>query len=261
MYNQNIELLRKIKSISWQLSSTFKEQFPNVKTISTSAMYAACTKPFDENAVALAVSQNKSHEHYGKSVEEIKADWETKRNAGATRGNSIDDYVKAVITGQQFDFTGCDEVFINKAKGVDKFFADANGRFGEFVGDEIWLFDTLSRIKVRCDTMFVDSTNNTLYVCEWKNISKFKTFNARSKCFGPLEGYDNCDLIKVNIQAYTYKYILENSFFKNNEYRIVPLIVNFIENDYVVVPSLLDSSYQQLIPRLAQNAVDASIAK
>lgn len=244
-YQHHAELLRRIKKSSWNARTAWQLSNPNTKSISTYAMYNACVKPFDAEAAATSAASNKSHEHFGKPVEEIKSIWKAKGESGASRGNSIDDYVNAVIKNEPFDFSETDEVFKNKAIGVDKFFKDINGRFGSFVGDETWLFDQQNGINVRCDSIFFNESMQTIFVCEWKNITSFKTHNVKNQCHGPLTGFDNCDLVKVNMQVYTYKNILEQYF--GAQYKIVPMIINFVENDYSMIPTLLDTRYKKLI--------------
>ena len=248
MFTQNTELCKRIKKLSYQMKLAWESNNPN-KTVSTYKMYESCTNPFDADSAALKASSNKFSEHFGKSVEDIKAIWNSKGIDGQNRGNSIDDYITSKILGYPYPLENAEEIFVNKSKGVDKFFADVSGRLGELIGNELWLCSMIDGINVRSDSMFVNG--NTIFVCEWKNISKFKTHNVKDKCFGPLEGYDNCDLIKVNIQVYTYKYILEQYF--GTEFSVIPIIVNFVEDDYNVIPTLL-TNYKELIPKIAKNA-------
>ena len=246
------EILKVIKSTSWQYKTAWERENAGRKPVSTYSMYNACVVPFDADAASLKASTNKSHEHFGKPVDEIKAIWQAKGVVGANRGNSIDDYITAKVLGRPFLLPENDAIFVNKAKGVDKFFDEISGRLGKLIDDEIWLFDYANGVNVRSDMMFYEETSNTIFVCEWKNITNFKTRNVKNQCHGPLTGYDNCDLIKVNLQVYTYKNILEQYF--GSTYNVVPVIVNFVENDFNIIPTLLQSKYKELIASMASYA-------
>lgn len=51
--------------------------------------------PFDSEKTALGCSKNPTHEHYGKSVDEILAIWEEKKNNAATAGTQVHEFGEA----------------------------------------------------------------------------------------------------------------------------------------------------------------------
>lgn len=245
---RNEELLKRIKRISWDTKQKFITENPGYGTTSVSKMIAECTIPFDADAAAKSVSTNPNHEHYGKSPEEIKSIWEANKFKGQVRGNSIDDYIKAKVLGLEFNF-GDDEIFKRKCLGVDKFYDQVISKFDSFIGDEVWL--SSNGINVRCDGLF--TLGNSIVVAEWKNITNLKTNNPRKKCHGLLTGYDDCDLLKINIQVYTYKYILEQYF--GTEFQIHPIAINFVEDGFEIIPLLFKNRYLEIIPELAKNSI------
>lgn len=245
---QNFTLLKEIKDKMFKASQDFKSENPEIEFVSFYKLYYNCTKPQDWNSIAERCSTNPNHEHYGKSVESILEIWKNKNAQGQTRGNNVDDYISSLIKGKPYSIPDeTDTKFINKTSSIDKFNEEILSKVFSFIGDEIWLVSKKLGIRVRCDALF-ELRPGEILIGEWKNIENYKTYNKYDKLLGPLEGYDNCDMFSNNLQAYLYKYILEEHGYDN----IRIMIVNFEEDRHRPIKTLLDDNYKQLIESMVE---------
>lgn len=246
---QNKALLSNIKSRMWQASKEFEHENPNTRFVSFYALYNACVEPTDWNEVATRCSNNPNHEHFGKTPEAILEIWNSKRNFGMTRGNNVDDYMTSLILGKEYVVPDPeDTAFINKMEYIRQFKDDILSKVHSFIGNEVWLTSKKLGVRVRCDALF-ELVPGTLLIGEWKNITNYSTENRFNKLLGPLKGYDNCDIVQNNLQAYLYKYILEEHGF----YNVKVLIVNFEEDQHRPIQSIFKSNYKEVIEAMVAN--------
>ena len=247
-------LLKHIQEKSNFEKKKWQSEHLNEKMLSTSRMYNSCVKQFNADEVALKASMNPNSKYWGKNVEDIKNEWKEKATTGINRGNIVDDALTALFKKQKFEYDSSDTQIIGKLQSIENFVNTYSKNLHTYIGSEIWLASNELGCNVRCDSMFVDTDRKIIYICEWKNTNSISTSNKYSKCFGPLSGYDDCDLLKYNLQVYTYKYILES--YGLDDYEIRVMIVQFTEFEYAAQPLLLDSVYKTLIPKLAKYSYD-----
>lgn len=233
----------KLERYKWQQNNSGK-------MLSTAVAYSSCTKPFDADKVAGMCSQNPRHEYYGLPVAEIKAKWAEKAQKAADRGNLVDDAITALCMGKDF-MCSKDADHAGRMPFIENFYTMFASKLGRYVGSEIWLTSAELGCCVRCDALFV--SDKQLTICEWKNNDKIDASNKWSKCHGVLEGYDDCDLLKYNLQVYTYKYIVESY---NLGLPVKVAIIQFNNEGFFAQPILLENTYKELIPKLYKYAND-----
>lgn len=207
----NSFLHRKLKNIGWDNREKWLGENPNQKLLSTYKVNAAMSKPKDWLAIARGCSENPNHEHYQKEPEEIIEIWQTKKNTGADRGNTLDDYIKDRLSGQGTNKDGYDAELIQKAEQFDGLYDRFISRLPTYVGSEIWLTSYKLGLCVRLDSLFTTTkgTDKNVLICEWKNTERITTKDYFEKLVGVASHLDNCDWVKYTIQIHIYRYILE----------------------------------------------------
>jgi hypothetical protein len=219
---RNNELLKKLKRLSWLNRTEWLSKNPGHKTLSAYAILSALQQPKDWDDIALKCSKNPNHQHFGKTVKEIRTLWSTKSMSGANRGNTLDDWIFAKCSGTQLDTSTFDEQLLNKCAKFDVLYENVISKMYSFVDSEIWLNSKILGLSVKLDSLF-ETTKNTFLVCEWKNTNNPSLDNRWQKLLGPASHLDDSDLNKWTIQTHIYRFILE-------EYDIADSIKTIIFN-------------------------------
>lgn len=227
------QVLQKIKSKSWSTKQeVLKERGQDFKFLNTYSINALLEKPKDWNAIAQKCSDNPNHEMYGKPVEEILADWKSRGKKGQNRGLKLDSYIQAKLSNKSFDIAELDEIERLKCSHFDttyeKFFKDM-----ALVGQEVWLTSKLG-VNVRLDALFLRPNENAevkLLIIDWKNNETITTFDRWNKLIGPASHLDQCDIVKMTLQIYIYRYILEEYGISNS---IIERVFQYTVNDYFI---------------------------
>ena len=227
----NDYLFQKIKQIGWANRNAWLKENPRQKFISTYAINGVLEEPKDWHAMATKCGNNPNHEHFGKTAEEIQKIWSTKANTGADRGNTLDDYIKAVLSETRIDTSSFDEQLVNKCHQFDKLYTNVFAKFDSYIGSEIWLTSYNLGLSVRLDSLFKVS-DDTLFISEWKSTEKMSMTNKWQKLLGPMNQFDASDLNKYTLQLHIYKYILLEYGLSFN---IVGKIFNMKTDDYLIL--------------------------
>lgn len=205
---RNYDLLKIIKTTGWNNRTAWQNE-QNTKFVSTYAINNAIEKPKDWDAIALKCSENPRHEMFGKSVEEIRAEWSSRASKGQNRGVKLDDYINAYLGGVPMSHDEItDETLLAKCKNFDKLHTIVFNKLHSYIGSELWLNSAKIGLSVRLDSLFTTNNNRELLIAEWKNNESLSTYNKFDKFIGPASHLENTDHNKFTIQVHTYKYIL-----------------------------------------------------
>lgn len=193
--------MKQLKSISYNISK--KHDF---KFISVHQIIAELCIPFDSLGAATKASNNPTHEHYGKTIEEIQAIWSTKSTTGANRGVGLDTFIQSVISKRdhEFKFTpDMDASFIKKCNHFKKFYDERLHNFTDIAG-ELWICSDKYRIRGRLDRLMEYAQN--LVIFDWKNTENLKT-TGFNQMLGPMSDYRDSEHVKFTLQTSLYKFM------------------------------------------------------
>lgn len=177
--------------------------------------------PFDSEKVAAGCSKNPKHEHYGKSVEEILAIWDDKKNAAAAAGTEVHEFGEACCLFWQGKEEEIDEKY--RSRIMPEGFAAAspkeeamvawwNGLDPErymVVASEGRIVNPILGYAGTFDLLLYDMVDRIFVLKDYKtNEDLFKWYGAYMK--SPLSVLKNSDIGKYTMQQNMYGIQLEN---------------------------------------------------
>ena len=199
--------LAKIKQVGYKLYQTHKGS----QSIGVKRLLSALQEPFDAFAIATRCVANPNSKYFGRTVEDVVAEWSNKGAKTGLRGMGLDNYVAHVYEHAEFDLNQCSEDLLSMCKQFDVFkesVLDVTGL--ELVGRELWVQDT-NNIKGRMDALF--ALSNDLIIFDWKTFEKMETSNSYGKkLLGPASHLDDCNANLATFQIYLYKYFLKKYY-------------------------------------------------
>lgn len=214
---------------------------------SVSKIVAELKAPFDAPAVAVKTHKkyfnDENSQYYRKTVDEILAMWDKKREVGAANGRHLDDFIGKVLENTLPDnesawfSSDVSDVAKNKCLTFKSFYESSVKTNMSFVGREQVLIEPNLLVNGRLDALFTFKDN--LMLIDWKNTENITTSNKFENMRGPLYEYESSELNGYTMQVYIYKYILRK-IHKITDRKIVPLIIQIGETEY--------KAYQPVIP-------------
>lgn len=205
--NVSENLKSQISKKSWAIKSKFKET--HQRTLNTRQIFDMISKPQDWNEIAYNCSVNPKHEHFGKTVEEIREIWSSKAKKGADTGMKLDRYIIAKLNGIQLDLKLFDESERLKCSNWDNVNNTMLSKLN-LVGQELWMNSSLG-LNMKLDALYLRpeaKEPNSLLIIDWKNNEKIRMSNSWNHFEGPLKGLENCDINKMSLQLHLYKFCL-----------------------------------------------------
>ena len=199
--------LAKIKQVGYKLYQTYKGS----QSIGVKRLLSALQEPFDAVAIAARCVANPNSKYFGRTVEDVVAEWSNKGAKTGLRGMGLDNYVAHVYEHAEFDLNQCSEDLLGMCKQFDVFKENVLNVTGlELVGRELWVQDT-NNIKGRMDALF--ALSNDLIIFDWKTFEKMETSNSYGKkLLGPASHLDDCNANLATFQIYLYKYFLKKYY-------------------------------------------------
>lgn len=199
--------LAKIKQVGYKLYQTYKGS----RSIGVKRLLSALQEPFDAVAIATRCVANPNSKYFGRTVEDVVAEWSNKGVKTGLRGMGLDNYVAHVYEHAEFDLNQCSEDLLGMCKQFDVFKENVLDVTGlELVGRELWVQDT-NNIKGRMDALF--ALSNDLIIFDWKTFEKMETSNSYGKkLLGPASHLDDCNANLATFQIYLYKYFLKKYY-------------------------------------------------
>ena len=199
--------LAKIKQIGYKLYQTYRGS----QSIGVKRLLSALQEPFDAFTIATRCVANPNSKYFGRTVEDVVAEWSNKGAKTGLRGMGLDNYVAHVYEHAEFDLNQCSEDLLGMCKQFDVFKENVLDITGlELVGRELWVQDT-NNIKGRMDALF--ALSNDLIIFDWKTFEKMETSNSYGKkLLGPASHLDDCNANLATFQIYLYKYFLKKYY-------------------------------------------------
>lgn len=146
--------------------------------------------------------------YFGKSVEQIKQQWEDNRVSAANQGTKVHDWIENFYLNE----------FVSPSEEASKNKSFLN--FMDFYQDYGWkpyrtewrVFTELYRVAGSIDIVFEGSGPGKVMVYDWKNSKEIKTENKYEKGLYPLHHLPNCNFYHYSLQLNLYKWILETHY-------------------------------------------------
>ena len=212
--------LRDVRISFEPVSHTYQIQFEDhAETfISATTIIHKYFPHFDEEKVIAKMMKSSTWSkspYFGKTVEEIKAQWEENRVQAANKGTQVHDWIENFYLGGKK--APCEEA--EKSKSFQNFL--------EFEKDYGWMpyrtewrvFTEEFKVAGSIDIIFEgsDGDPNKIKVYDWKNSKEIKTENRYEKGYEPLQHLPNCNFYHYSMQLNLYKWILEHHYGKKVE--------------------------------------------
>lgn len=177
--------------------------------------------PFDSEKVAAGCSKNPKHEHYGKSVEEILAIWDDKKNAAAAAGTEVHSFGEACglfwegredEIEEKYRSRITPEGFVAespKEEAMVKWWSSLDPDRYIIVAAEGRIVNPILGYAGTFDLLLYDITDKVFLLKDYKtNEDLFKWYGSYMKA--PLSVLKNSDIGKYTMQQNMYGIQLEN---------------------------------------------------
>jgi hypothetical protein len=233
--------LNKFNDIKFEeLSHTYDVYGKKYKSCTT--VLADYTNKFDVEAQSLRFSEKNNLDQ-----DEVKAEWEEKRNIGGTKGSAVhlvaENYFKNKETPYDDKIAAMDEEINRQYKVEVQMFKDFYSDYKDTlvpVSLELVVYDEEYEIAGMVDCLFFNRDTNELEIWDYKTNKNMRTQNFYGKHNGtdkmkyPLNKFDDCEYNKFSFQLETYKNIIErNTNIKLGQSRLVWL--SHKNSDYQVI--------------------------
>jgi len=150
----------------------------------------------------------KKSPYFGKTVDEIKNQWEENRVAAAAKGTQVHDWIENFYLGE-FQ-PPCKEA--EESKSFQNFM-DFYKEYGWKPFRTEWrVFTEDYKVAGSIDIVFEGSEPGKIKVYDWKNSKEIKTDNRYEKGNPPLSHLPNCNFYHYSLQLNLYKWILERHY-------------------------------------------------
>tara|TARA_R110000787_G_scaffold70320_1_gene156402 strand:+ start:16873 stop:17628 length:756 start_codon:yes stop_codon:yes gene_type:complete len=157
----------------------------------------------------------------GKTSEEVREEWEDKKNFAIKRGNACHDYIKAKIRGSSYwkdDYLSYyKDVIDDKLKEYQK-----KGFIPFLVEDNISAYGILSKP----DLVLYHPESDTYLIIDWKFVDRFKSSNSFQSLHPPFSFLASCHHGKYLAVGELYSLILAKEY-NIDESKINSVVINF----------------------------------
>lgn len=202
---------------------------------------------FDPDKVIKNMMNSKSwinSKYYGKTIQEIKTEWDNIRNEAANAGTKMHFAIEQFYNSQI-------DTSITLQQDRDVVNTREYNQFIKFQIDhkhlvpyktEWRIFDTDLKIAGSIDMIFHDpETEGCIHIYDWKRSKEIKYQNRFQKATTPIEHLDDCNYNHYALQLNVYKYIIEKNYgLKVTELVIVVFHPNNETYHKISIPILTD---------------------
>lgn len=178
----------------------------------------------------------KQSPYYGKTPEEIKAQWDENKNIASSMGNkmhkSIEDFINNDITQ---DEQTLEEIKVEKGY-FHNFWNDFQLKYPHLkpYRTEWMVYDEDIKLAGSIDCVLTDPVGN-LVLLDWKRSKKINMNNRFEKGFPPFAEFDNCNYSHYSLQLNFYRHILETKY-KRNIIFMMLVIFHPNQSNYKCIP-------------------------
>lgn len=224
--------LEHVYLVDWRNNGEFEVG----NNISVSGLYKKYFPSFDADNTIEKMMAGKNWEkskYFGKSVNEIKGEWNKIGNDASAKGSAhhlkCEQFYNGISIDKPHDIPTCQ--FLQ--------FAEDHKHLKPFRTEWLLFSDEKHRVCGTPDMLFFspfrgsDSNNSkTLYLTmfDWKNSKKIRKFNMWEKGYAPFQDLPNCNYYHYAVQLNVYKYMIENFY--------VPIQVNGVVYDNIEIDKM-----------------------
>jgi ATP-dependent exoDNAse (exonuclease V) beta subunit len=197
-------------SHTYQITSDVESE-PAQTFISATTIIHKYFPEFDNDAVIQKMMKSpnwKKSPYYGKSVDEIKKQWEDNRVSAAAKGTQVHDWIENFYLG---GFV-CPSKEAEESKSFQNFMNFHNEYGWKPFRTEWRVFTEDYKVAGSIDIVFEGSEKGKIKVYDWKNSKEIKTENRYEKGLEPLTHLPNCNFYHYSLQLNLYKWILERHY-------------------------------------------------
>lgn len=172
-----------------------------------SSLVSQVKPPFDADYWA-----NRKAKERGCSPEEIKAEWDAKRQASLDLGNEVHKWIEQILTGVEFPADPYLRLNSWPAQ-VDQFnhFWQKTKDFSEVVKLEWVVGDADLGVAGTADCLLLNRETGEYHLFDWKTNSKFRLDNRFQTMLYPFNDLDDCELNTSSLQLSLYRLIIEKN--------------------------------------------------
>jgi len=181
-----------------------------VKYTPVSTVISKAKTPFDKEKQLVSSSKKT-----GKTVNELREEWDFKKDFGCTRGTNFHSYVENYYTKSNLPV---DDTYIKNQIKQFQVFEKQNSKTYSLVEAECIVYDVESKVAGTFDALFQDTKGN-LSIFDWKTNSDLSLDNRWQNFLGKLSHLQQSDYNAYSLQLSLYKYMIE----KNTDLKIKDL--------------------------------------
>lgn len=149
--------------------------------------------------------------YFGKTPEEIKAEWNTKKNEASTAGTKMHKSIEDFLNGEPVDNDSPEfKMFL-------KFWDDMKVQYPDWEIDRTeWLiYDNSGKVAGSIDAVLRNKRDhNKIIILDWKRTKEIKFSNKFAKGTGPFVQLDDCNYVHYSLQLNIYRHVLETCYGK-----------------------------------------------
>lgn len=149
--------------------------------------------------------------YFGKTVEQIKAEWDANRDEASTAGTKMHKSIEDFLNGELIDNDTIEfKMFL-------KFWDDMKAQYSDWEIDRTeWLiYDNSGKVAGSIDaTLRNKHDHNKIIILDWKRSKEIKFDNKFAKGTGPFAQLDDCNYVRYSLQLNIYRHILETCYAK-----------------------------------------------
>ena len=146
--------------------------------------------------------------YFGKTPEQIKDEWEEKRESAASLGTKLHAMIENFYNSR--DVTYDDKCFLDFLKFESEIVQKES--FSCFLS-EARIFDEDIKIAGSVDMIYNTKDNSKdCYIFDWKRTPTLKKIGGYGKGFYPMSKYANNNFSHYTMQLNLYKYIIEKNY-------------------------------------------------
>lgn len=167
------------------------------------------TPPFDSQAVAQRMIDEKKPAYTGMTLEEIIQSWKGKTSHATLEGTLLHSYAELWPKTKGYGFHPKTPRVLSMCKQIDKLFPKLLKRFRLVEAEKIVFSQSLG-LAGQIDLLMADDTTGEGIIIDWKTNGKTLTDNesAFGKMLSPVDHLANCDVVRYGLQLALYEKIL-----------------------------------------------------
>lgn len=174
---------------------------------SVTAKIGTLKPPFDAPRIAQRVADRE-----GKTVDDVLAEWDAKREAGLARGTAVHEYIEGVLTGRQpagDPFLALNERLPEQG-AFDRLWSDLKD-VAKVARCEWVVGDATLGVAGTVDALLWNPEREVYSLWDWKTGGRFERSNNWENLLPPFDDLDNSEFYVYSLQLSLYKLVIQRS--------------------------------------------------